>query len=180
MVACKELWVLIIAIGASSFGYSVMTGQMPHYLAIFFGISAQNNGTISVVMFAAICISLLICGPSSDWLIKKRVFLPTKIRKIFETGSELIFNRNVLSFRENSNDNSNYWLATIIRLSTGMIEPPKKKRKSKTSKKQSNDSNCFCFTFETRFSILFSFSAIHFLPFSQHFWCHQFVFFSFL
>ncbi|XP_074593222.1 sialin-like [Brevipalpus obovatus] len=90
MVICKELWVLIIAIGASSFGYSVMTGQIPHYLAIFFGVSAQNNGNISIVMFAAICISLLICGPSSDWLIKRRIFLPTKIRKIFETGTLLV------------------------------------------------------------------------------------------
>ncbi|KAM4725873.1 sialin isoform 1-T1 [Anableps anableps] len=83
MVLSVPLWTIIVTQMCSNWSFYTLLTSLPTYMNDILHFDLQSNGFLSALPYLGSVLVSLLSGVAADWLIKRKVFSITNVRKIF-------------------------------------------------------------------------------------------------
>ncbi|KAI1289581.1 Sialin [Halotydeus destructor] len=90
MVCSLPVWTSIIVKTAQAFGYMMIQTKLPAYLQEVLEVPLHVNGYINSAIYVAVCASMAISGPLSDYMYKTGMMSLINIRKLFQAIANIL------------------------------------------------------------------------------------------
>ncbi|KAL6078088.1 Solute carrier family 17 member 5, variant 2 [Balamuthia mandrillaris] len=85
ILMCLPFWAILTNHFANNWAFYTMLTWLPKYLKEVLGFDIKHAGFIAVLPYVAISFAWILSGIVADFLITRKIFSTTIVRKIFET-----------------------------------------------------------------------------------------------